>query len=91
MAIPARSSARYPVHPAPLGRLSRKRSTRYLVFSKVGPNQSIERGQIRVSKSNVDKPPWLFPKLLVCLDCGSSRFSVPEKELALLASGALKS
>src|SRR6266436_2366832 len=36
----------------PLGRLSPKRSTRYLVFSKVGPNQSIERGQIRISKSN---------------------------------------
>src|SRR5580704_5874608 len=35
----------------PLGRLSPKRSTRYLVFSKVGPNQSIEWGQIRVSKS----------------------------------------
>ena len=34
---------------------------------------------------------FLFPKLLVCLDCGSSRFSVPEKELALLASGAPKS
>src|ERR1035441_5911320 len=35
----------------PLGRLSPKRSTRYMVFSKVGPNQSIEWAQIRVSKS----------------------------------------
>lgn len=35
---------------------------------------------------NLDKPAvWLFPKLLVCLDCGSSRFTVPESELALLA------
>src|SRR5882762_7289184 len=34
-----------------LGRLSPKRSTRYMVFSKVGPNQSIEWGQIRISKS----------------------------------------
>jgi hypothetical protein len=34
---------------------------------------------------------WVFPKLLVCLDCGSSRFSVPEEELALLASGVPKS
>ena len=25
--------------------------SRYLVFSKVGPNQSIERGQVRISKS----------------------------------------
>jgi hypothetical protein len=35
----------------PLGRLSPKRSTRYMAFSKGGPNQSIEWGQIRVSKS----------------------------------------
>src|ERR1019366_3482976 len=35
----------------PLGRLSPKRSTRYMVFSRVGPNQSIEWGQIRISKS----------------------------------------
>ena len=34
---------------------------------------------------------WIFPKLVVCLDCGSSRFSVPENELALIASGAAKS
>jgi hypothetical protein len=25
---------------------------------------------------------------VVCLDCGSSRFSVPENELALIAGGA---
>jgi len=38
---------------------------------------------------NVDKPGvWVFPILLVCLECGSSRFSVPEKELVLLASSA---
>jgi len=41
---------------------------------------------------NLDKPGvWLFPMILLCLDCGSSRFSVPEKELALFASGAPKS
>ena len=35
---------------------------------------------------NRDKPPvWVFPKLIVCLDCGSSRFMTPESELALLA------
>jgi len=34
---------------------------------------------------NIDKPcVGLFPKLLVCLDCASARFSVPESELALL-------
>ncbi len=38
---------------------------------------------------NLDKPSvWVFPKLFVCLDCGSSRFMTPESELALLAKGA---
>jgi len=32
---------------------------------------------------------WLFPKLLVCLDCGSSRFTVPEAALASVVEGAL--
>ena len=37
---------------------------------------------------NIDKPGvWLFPEVLVCLDCGSSQFSVPSIELALLAEG----
>jgi hypothetical protein len=38
---------------------------------------------------NLDKPGVLvFPKLSVCLDCGSSRFTVPKAELAALAKGA---
>lgn len=37
-------------------------------------------------RRNVDIPGvWVFPKLLVCLDCGFSQFNVPESELALLA------
>ena len=37
---------------------------------------------------NLDTPPvWVFPKLLVCLDCGFSQFAIPENELALLARG----
>jgi hypothetical protein len=32
---------------------------------------------------------WLFPKLLVCLDCGFSGFTVPKNELASVAKGAL--
>jgi hypothetical protein len=35
----------------------------------------------------LDKPiVWVFPKLLVCLDCGFTEFAIPETELALLAS-----
>jgi hypothetical protein len=35
---------------------------------------------------NLDKPGvWVFPKLLVCLDCGCSHFTVPEKELASIS------
>jgi hypothetical protein len=37
---------------------------------------------------NTDRPGvWVFPKLLVCLDCGFSRFTVPETELRVLAEG----
>ena len=33
----------------------------------------------------LDKPiVWVFPKLLVCLDCGFAEFTVPEKELQVL-------
>jgi hypothetical protein len=36
--------------------------------------------------NNLTKPTvWLFPKVLVCLDCRASRFTSPENELALLA------
>jgi hypothetical protein len=32
---------------------------------------------------NLDKPGvWVFEKLLVCLNCGGSKFTVPAKELA---------
>jgi hypothetical protein len=41
---------------------------------------------------NVDSPGLLvFPKLLVCLDCGFSSFTIPEDELALLAMCSAKS
>jgi hypothetical protein len=37
---------------------------------------------------NIDKPAvWLFPRLTVCLDCGFSRFTVPETALASIANG----
>jgi hypothetical protein len=33
----------------------------------------------------LDKPiVWVFPKLLVCLNCGFTEFALPEKELGVL-------
>jgi hypothetical protein len=37
----------------------------------------------------LDKPiVWVFPKLLVCLDCGVTEFTVPERELSVVVKGA---
>jgi len=36
----------------------------------------------------LDKPVvWVFPKLQVCLNCGLTRFTIPETELRLLEDG----
>ena len=36
----------------------------------------------------IDKPPvWVFPKIVVCLDCGTAKFAAPEAELRQLAKG----
>lgn len=36
----------------------------------------------------LDKPTaWVFPELVVCLNCGKAEFVVPEAELRLLAKG----
>jgi len=35
---------------------------------------------------NLEKPiVWVFPKIVVCLDCGIAHFAVPETELRLLS------
>lgn len=35
---------------------------------------------------NFDKPvAWVFPEVLVCLDCGTAKFIVPEAERRQLA------
>ena len=37
---------------------------------------------------NIHKPiVWIFPKIVVCLDCGTAEFVVPEAELGQLAKG----
>jgi hypothetical protein len=28
---------------------------------------------------------WVFPELVVCLDCGTAKFDVPEEQLRFLA------
>jgi hypothetical protein len=34
---------------------------------------------------NLDRPPvFVFPKLLVCMDCGFTEFAIPETELSQL-------
>lgn len=54
-------------------------------------NQARFTAEINVhfsSLKNIDNRGVLFfPKLVVCLDCGFSRFTTPENELALLAKG----
>ena len=55
-------------------------------------NQSKFTGEIGIhflGLKNIDKPVvWVFPELVVCLDCGTAEFAVPEAELRQLAKGA---
>jgi hypothetical protein len=55
------------------------------------PNQTEFGTEILVhfhGLKNLNKPPvWVFPQLLVCLDCGFAGFTTPERELAILAGG----
>jgi hypothetical protein len=49
---------------------------------------SAEMGIHFLGLKNIDKPVvWVFPEVVVCLDCGTAEFAVPEAELRLLAKG----
>jgi hypothetical protein len=52
-------------------------------------NQSTFNGEIAIHFPGLDgleKPiVWVFPKLLVCLNCGFTEFVIPEAELRRLA------
>jgi hypothetical protein len=41
---------------------------------------------------NLDKPSvWVYPSLLVCMECGFTQATIPAYELAQLAAGAMTS
>ena len=49
-------------------------------------NQQKFSGEICIHFPGIDKPNvWVFPALVVCLDCGTAEFAVPEEELRQLA------
>jgi hypothetical protein len=54
-------------------------------------NQRKFNSEINVHLSglkNLDKPPvFVFPKLLICMDCGFAEFAIPETELHMLGEG----
>jgi hypothetical protein len=39
-------------------------------------------------REGLDKPTvWVFPKVLVCLDCGFAEFAIPKNDLHALVEG----
>jgi hypothetical protein len=55
-------------------------------------NQRNFNGEIAVhfpGLKGIDAPiVWVFPKLVLCLVCGTAEFAVPEAELSVLSQGA---
>jgi hypothetical protein len=54
-------------------------------------NHNTFNGEIAIhfpGLKGLDKPiVWVFPKLAVCLECGFTQFTVPERELSVLVKG----
>ena len=48
-------------------------------------------GEVAIHFPGVDglnKPiVWVFPELSICLDCGKTQFTIPERELEVLIEG----
>jgi hypothetical protein len=68
--------------------------------SKAGPASCKACGSVNLRKfigemgirtpglKGLEKPiVWVFPELVVCLDCGMAEFTAPEAELRVLAKG----
>lgn len=55
-------------------------------------NQSTFSGEVAVhfpGLQGLEKPiVWVFPKISVCLNCGSAEFAISEKELQVLRTGS---
>ena len=58
-------------------------------------NQQSFNGELAIHFRGLDglaKPiVWTFPELLVCMDCGFTDFTVPERELNVLSTSQLSS
>ena len=54
-------------------------------------NQNAFSGEVAIhfpGLKGLDKPiVWVFPQLAVCLKCGFTEFTVPERELSVLVKG----
>ena len=59
--------------------------------SCLSAHQSNLNGEVAIhvpGLKGLEKPVvFVFPKLLVCLDCGVTEFTVPERELAVIVKG----
>ena len=62
--------------------------------SRSSGNQAKFKAEMNVhfpGLKNASRPSvWLFPEVLICLNCGAATFSVPSVELAVLAEGTPK-